>query len=382
MSNLQTVSVGGCWPTEMQEWLLQAAVLDGPLALDAWSKWSSNIDFENMDHASERLIPLLNHNLQRLKIVHSLSGRFQGLYRQSWVRSSLISKTGREVLRGLSEAGIESLLLKGAAFSLLYYESQALRPMADLDILVPIQQSQLALDYLRENEWKVSTKNFVALSEDYLRTHNGITLKQPGKCEIDLHWHALHEGLSSGDDDAFWHTSKSLVAYGEQTKTLSDADHLFHCCVHGLRWNSLSPIRWTADAHVIISNAPDLDWRLLIERAENKQLVLTLRNALHYLSDTLESPIPDFVLKGLDAIEVSRDEVREFQIKTKPRGALGRLPSIVCLFKRQHQKNQNIFVHSWLLINFVKRYWRAEGEGNLFFAVITKSARWAKTRFM
>lgn len=380
MVNVEEIQAGGCWPTQLQKWLLQAALLDGNLAHEAWVKWSRNIDFENMDHASERLIPLLNHNLQQLKIEHPLSGRFQGLFRQSWVRSSLISQTGGEVLRGLSSAAIETLLLKGAAYSLLYYDSPALRPMADLDIMVPIEQAQNALDYLAENGWKVTTKNYIGLSEDYLRNHNGVALNQVGKCEVDLHWHALHECLAVDDDQIFWQSSTPFNAYGGHTKTLADADHLFHCCIHGVRWNSLSSIRWVADAHMIITRSSNLNWSLLVERADSKRLSLTLRKALHYLADNLHSPIPDFVLEALDSIDVKSDEEREHQIKTHPRRALGRLPSIIGLYNRQHQSHQNILIRLMSLVNYIRRYWRAEGDTNLVSAVVTKTARLLRTK--
>lgn len=373
--NTQEEQVGGCWPTEMHKWLLRAALLDADIARDAWDQWSNKIDFENMDHASERLIPLLNNNLQRLKITHPLSGRFQGLYRQSWIRGNFLSQTGTDVLSGLRACEIQTLLLKGSAYSVLYYESQGLRPMADLDIMVPIKKAQAALDYLLANGWRVTTKNFYGLSDDYLCNHNGVALKQKGRGEIDLHWHALHECLAVDDDDGFWQSSKEITAHGVQTKTLSDADHLLHCCVHGLRWNSLPPIRWVADAHMIISKSADLDWDLLVERSTRMELVLTLRNALHYLVDTVDSPVPLSALERLDSIKVSRDQEREFQIKTHDRGPMGRLPSIICLYKRQYKTDQNVLLRSISLANYVKRYWLAEGERTLLSALVRKTVR-------
>lgn len=375
----KTLTVGGCWPTKMQTWLLKAALLDGDEARGVWEQWSAEVDFENMDHASERLIPLLNQNLKRLGVEHPLSGRFQGLHRQSWLRGSLLAQTGSDVIKGLEDTGIETLILKGCAYSSLYYQRQALRPMADLDILVPVSQAQAALNYFLDQGWRVTTKKFVGLSNDYLCNHNGVGLRKAGMCEIDLHWHALHECLSMADDDGFWQAAKPMIAYGVQTKTLSDADHLFHCCVHGLRWNSLSPIRWVADAHIMITTANDLDWDLLLERAEQMQLALSLYKALRYLHETVNSPIPPFVLEHLDAITVSSDEIHEFQIKTQPRGPMGRLPSILCLYRRQYKANQHFLLRPFNSLNYVRRYWLAEGELTLVSAVVTKLTRLLKT---
>lgn len=108
-----------------------------------------------------------------------------------------------------------------------------------------------------------------------------------------------------------------ITVYEVQTKTLNDADHLFHCCVRGLRWNSLSPIRWVADAHILNCAAEDLGRHLLLERTEAMQLVRLLREALHYLRETIKSLIPDFVFEPLDSLSISQDEMSMFDIKTR-----------------------------------------------------------------
>lgn len=78
--------------------------------------------------------------------------------------------------------------------------------MVDLIFLVRYRQTQAAPGYFLDQGWRVSAKNFVVLSDDYLCNHNGISLKQSGRCEIDLYWRVLLECLDITDDDGFWHT--------------------------------------------------------------------------------------------------------------------------------------------------------------------------------
>jgi hypothetical protein len=49
---------GGCWPTEQQELLLKAALLKGEPAIQAWERWVSQVDINDLDQGSLRLTPL------------------------------------------------------------------------------------------------------------------------------------------------------------------------------------------------------------------------------------------------------------------------------------------------------------------------------------
>ena len=47
------------WPTREQERLLRAALLRGPLALEAWDEWKAGADMDHLDAGSYRLLPQL-----------------------------------------------------------------------------------------------------------------------------------------------------------------------------------------------------------------------------------------------------------------------------------------------------------------------------------
>ncbi len=58
----------GWYPTRQQELLLRAALLDGDSARESWKEWRSAIDIDLIDLGSQRLLPLLYRNLNRLEI--------------------------------------------------------------------------------------------------------------------------------------------------------------------------------------------------------------------------------------------------------------------------------------------------------------------------
>ena len=56
-----------CWPTTDQELLLRACLRTGTDAVDAWRRWRSRIDLDDVDDASFRLLPLLYRTLATLR---------------------------------------------------------------------------------------------------------------------------------------------------------------------------------------------------------------------------------------------------------------------------------------------------------------------------
>ncbi|MEJ2041204.1 MAG: nucleotidyltransferase family protein [Desulfosarcinaceae bacterium] len=131
--------------TREQELLLQAALLKGDPALEAWRRWWDLIDFEKeMDAGSFRLLPLLFHNLKKHDVVHPVMDRLKGLYRHAWYNNHRLFFELSGILKCIHAAGIPTMVLKGAALTVQVYKNHAIRPMADIDILVPQDRAILA----------------------------------------------------------------------------------------------------------------------------------------------------------------------------------------------------------------------------------------------
>src|SRR5439155_716431 len=68
------------------------------------------------------------------------------------------------LLQGLREAGIRTMVLKGLPLALLYYRDRGARPMSDVDVLVPVHQTALAIDCLARMGWRASSQS---LAQDF-----------------------------------------------------------------------------------------------------------------------------------------------------------------------------------------------------------------------
>jgi hypothetical protein len=296
----------GLWPNAEQRLVLQAALLPDARAIDAFDAWRGMIDLDaEFDYEVFRLLPLLHANLHRLHVDDSLMGRLKGTHRMSWVKThQLFAKIG-PLIAGLRAAGIDVMLLKGAPLVLAYYRNYGLRPMADIDVLVPPQQARRAIETAGRLGWRPAQP----VSDDLLRFRHALQMVDGEGGEFDLHWHALVEFCGSNDDDLFWRAPEPL-RFGDADVVMPNPTlMLFHTVVHGVRWNAEPPIRWIADAMVILRERGDaIDWEQITALARERRIADRLHLGLAYLQRFFDAAVPPRVMQALAAMPRSWTE--------------------------------------------------------------------------
>lgn len=306
-----------CFPNQTQELLLKAALFQGEDAIVAWESWRELVDFESIQDASFRLLPKLYRNLSQLGVTDSWMGRCKGIYRKTWYENQLRLQCLAETCHQFQEAGIATLVFKGAAVSLQDYQNCGVRPMQDIDILIPLEQVAKAETLLSEQGWKCHEK-WVGL-ERLVRSKHAINFKDCRGQGIDLHWHLLHNCLQDDADIDFWKFAVPLENDRLSTLTLCPTDRLLCACIHGLYWDVTPSFRWIADAVTILqNNVTTIDWQRLLVTAQRHHLVIPLREALRYLHETFLASIPLAVFQTLDNLKVSGLEQRLFEAGLRP----------------------------------------------------------------
>jgi hypothetical protein len=314
---------GGCWPTPTQLLLLRAALLSGKASLDAWRRWKARVHVDTLDRGSTRLLPLLYQNLAAQGVSDPQIARFKGVYRHTWYNNRLLFHNATPVLRAFHEAGIRTMALKGVALVPLYYRDFGVRPMNDFDLLVPTNQARKAIELLVSMGWTPNVDH----PERLIPVRHGVGFVDAKGRALDLHWHVLQECCQPNADADFWACSVPVTIGDVPTLALNPTDQLLHVCVHGLVWNAVAPLRWVADAVVILGAAhADIDWQRLVAQARKRRLVLPVRHALNYLRKALGATIPRETLSALAKEPVSRRERLEYRAMTRPPGILGELP--------------------------------------------------------
>ncbi len=310
--------------TKEQELILKAALMKGDAAVKAWQNYAHTADLEgHPDNGSFRTMPLLFSNLQQLRVKHPFMHRLKGIYRQSWYLNQRLFHDMSNVLQSLHKAEIKTMLLKGAALSILHYKNYGVRPMADIDVLVHTSQASSAIAVLQKTGW---TPVPALRDGDLTYRHSKQFIDHDGK-EFDLHWHLLFDSCGKDADSDFWDKAVPVTFANVPTLALNPTDMLLHIIVHGVKWNSEPPIRWIADSMTIL-NSPDtdIDWTRLMDQSRKHGVVLHIKTALLYLQSTYHASIPQSVIDSFQTIPVSRFEQIEYrQVTAQPVDGSGSL---------------------------------------------------------
>jgi hypothetical protein len=320
------------WPTTEQLLLLRAALSDGDEALEAFAEWRRRVDYEHvLDGGSFRMLPLAHANMIRLGCTDPVLTRLGGVYRHSWCTVQHRTRLAAETVSLLKAQGIPVLIAKGLPIALDYYASPGLRPMSDIDLVVPREQALAALALLEAQGWRMAdseiTRRVRERPEDMLAMQCALPLTGPGGAEIDLHWRMIAECARAEAEQRFWRDAEPLAVEGAEALRPSPTHLLFHVIVHGLKPDPLPAIRWVADATMILRrDAARIDWREMATLARDARVRRRLGQGIAYLRDTMRIPLPEAALPLIAARPcwVERIEQRAFNVRMA-RNPVGKL---------------------------------------------------------
>ena len=353
---------GGCWPTDDQILLLRAALLDPDSAQAAWDRWRIGNSLDTTDSASLRLLPLAYRNLRSATLDESDVTKLKGAYRSAWVRNQLLFKRASEALGELAEAGIQTMLLKGIALSVEHYGDTGVRPMEDIDVLVPARDFEPAVGVLIRAGWLSDSST----QTSGLRTVHAEHLQHRDGHALDLHRYALAQ---VADDEAFWTAAVEIELLGVPTRALCPADQLLHVAVHGARWNVVPPARWLADAVTIERSARvGLDWDRVVAEASRRRVTVTLADALEHLVVALGFPVPPGVLERLRDAPKGPFERWAHRATLHPAGGGSWMPVVLDSYVRQSRVDDSLS-----LTGFLQDFFGVETRGQLARRVARKA---------
>lgn len=237
--------------------------------------------------------------------------RFQNNYHENLVRNTYLSHELGIILNQIME-NISVLLLKGAALIESGYENPAVRPMADLDLLILpqyINQARLALDgagyesYAQE-PWPEYNQRYRLVAE-YSKRDGG---RYP--YFIDLHWGIL---------DIPYYRLIPIEDMFSRAEKVDDSinlpcpeDHFLVLCGHlGLHERYDAPlIRYYDLAILIQQGGESFSWEEILERAAEWKLVIPMKRALLRLQSLWPEIIPESITQNLSEMVPASGEQR------------------------------------------------------------------------
>jgi len=215
---------------------------------------------------------------------------------------------------------IPLVVLKGAALARTLYPDMALRPLSDIDLLVPRQHVEAAARVLHSLgyddahlEIPEMRRGLSRLTTPHLQLRGG-----PNRSVmVELHW-ALVAGDTdwrSPDLEWFWQQTQpwemergSPFSNGRSPSPilqLTPAAHLLYLAAHLMLQHGLAHARlvWYYDLHLLIARCGNqLDWNEILAQASELQWSAALEAALRGVQKRFHSPVPEDVLNVLASV--------------------------------------------------------------------------------
>lgn len=290
-------------PDEVRTLLLRAALLDGEARDQAWARLvEAGVDLPEVFRADtvgvKRLGPLLY--LSNRDAGGERPAEWNAVLRTAYgreeMRTSEYAKILGNLIRALNEAGVEHVLLTGAALGYTVYEQPTLRHSHDIDLWVrPDSETDVVA--------AVEPAGFSSPRRTPLS--GGIVT---GLVHDSLLPTLLHElffripGLGP-DLESAWGESQKVEVLGAPTRVLAPHHALLRVCARTSLCAHRAGTQWVADA-VHILRAGDVDWDAFVRSADTGQLAAPALVFLEYVKRELDQEIPEDALDRLEEAAV------------------------------------------------------------------------------
>lgn len=341
--------------------LLKTALAPGDAALAAFAAWRDRFDLDAIGQGARRLMPLAHANLRAAGCADPLMGRIRGIRRFDWAHNQMLLQGASHALAALHAAGIDTIVLKGAAMIAGWYRDAGLRPLGDVDILVPTAQARAAVACLAEAGWRPQGTTPRVLCEVHLRHLNAWAFGRTAGHSVDLHWHMLSQAHQTDADAAYWARAAPARIAGQDTRVLCAEDQLFHACAHGMQARSADRFSWPADAAWILrASGKAFDWDRVVALARQTRLTLQLALCLRFLRDEIALDVPGSAIEELDCAPSSPIERAELRLRPMQPDQVGRAGTAL-LALQDFRRRTGDLVHRPAVAALVP--WAAEAWG-------------------
>jgi hypothetical protein len=206
-----------------------------------------------------------------------------------------------ESLAALSHAGIEVMLLKGAALAITVYGSFVRRPMVDVDIVVHEGEAERARDVLLEAGWVSSELEEL---EGFYKGHHHLPALVDGsglEVQLELHTALFFEGNPFRFPVAdLWRRAVPVTVRGRRAYVPSTQDQLLHLCLHFAWSHMMNTGAWRTFRDLrALMDAGDVRWDEFTELARESRGASCCYWTLRLARDLVGLEVPVEVLDAL-----------------------------------------------------------------------------------
>lgn len=199
------------------------------------------------------------------------------------------------------------VVLKGAALATTLYPNPALRPLHDLDLLVPRHRVPAVETSIRACGYEAYTPEPVPGLNRRLGHHVALRGGPHARVVIEVHWNLIGADADwrTPAMDWFWDHVEALPEEGTFLYRLAPTATFLYLAAHlVLQHGGARPrLLWLYDLHLVLTRwQRRLDWHDLVERASAFRWGAAVSAALRATHTCFGSPLPDGLLRRLDDV--------------------------------------------------------------------------------
>lgn len=271
-------------------------------AVDDWRRLAVRAE-------AQGVAPLLYQALRREgKLADGPAEAQQALsraYYQTSGRNQLYLRELEQALAALEAEGVHALAIKGAALAYTLYTEPGLRPMSDLDVLLPGNEVEhaaaviAALGYqpAEMQTWQGMTR-LVTYETSYMRQ------AAAAEVHLELHWGLIGGEASRYRPDMDWFWGQTEAWQGTRTwRTLSPAAHFLYLAAHLLIKHGGGGERliWYYDVYQYLEqHKAGLDWDLIAAKAGEFRWAAAVHAALRGVEQRFAARVEPEALAALE----------------------------------------------------------------------------------
>lgn len=292
------------------------------------SQWESLIELAMAEGAAPLLYDRLKDTKGEIHIPEEYLETLKANYYQTAAQNSLLFFELSRILAAFQKADIPTVVLKGTALARTLYSSPALRPIGDIDVLIPERCLGQGISIVESMGF--NAEEFWAMPE--LRTglrrllffeanFDGCT---DPMVHVELHWSLVAPSGNrySPDIDWFWAGTQQVSLSGQMALVLTATRNVLFLAGHLMlkhlafkHGEDRTRLIWFHDLHCVIEqNEGSIDWDEIVEQAVRFRWQTALLLALTGAMERFGTHLPEGLLERL-GVQADRKLIRRLESK-------------------------------------------------------------------
>lgn len=238
-------------------------------------------------------------NDMRIDIPDDLQSQLKNAFIWNVARNLLIAREISELMRCFQQKNIPVMLLKGIYLSEFVYANIGLRTMTDIDLLIPKEKVEKAIEVAQSNGF-LPDRPYLPDADGILHYHAPPMAKEG--LAIELHWSLTRSSILPGiDTTGLWNRAQTLQWNGVEAQALGLEDLVLHLAVHAaFGHHFFHQLRSLYDLDLVVRKFTNgLHWEEVISICREWRAEKGTYLAFRLANELLDTNIPENVLQQL-----------------------------------------------------------------------------------